>query len=82
MSIKYGRPITCLAAMHVKGLELPAHDTRTEEGGKAWALQYGTGNRGMCHVHPHEPVIVESCHDELTQKLKDLKLEEIVVKKF
>lgn len=61
-----------LAAMHVKGLELPAHDTRTEEGGKAWALQYGTGNRGMCHVHPHEPVIVESCHDELTQKFGNI----------
>jgi aldehyde:ferredoxin oxidoreductase len=61
-----------VAAMHVKGLELPAHDTRTEEGGKAWAIQYGTGNRGMCHVHPHEPVIVESCHAELEQQFGDI----------
>lgn len=60
------------AAMHVKGLELPAHDTRTEEGGKAWAIQYGTGNRGMCHVHPHEPVIVNSCHDEVTDKFGNI----------
>ena len=60
------------AAMHVKGLELLAHDPRTEEGGKAWAIQYGTGNRGMCHVHPHEPVIVESCHDELAEKFGNI----------
>jgi aldehyde:ferredoxin oxidoreductase len=60
------------AAMHVKGLELPAHDTRTEEGGKAWAIQYGTGNRGMCHVHPHEPVIVNSCHDKVVQSIGDI----------
>lgn len=60
------------AAMHVKGLELPAHDTRTEAGGKAWAVQYGTGNRGMCHVHPHEPVIVGSCHEEVKHKFGDI----------
>lgn len=60
------------ATMHVKGLELPAHDTRTEEGGKAWALQYGTSNRGMCHVHPHEPVIVNSCHDKVVQYIEDI----------
>ncbi|MGA2080042.1 MAG: aldehyde ferredoxin oxidoreductase family protein [Holophaga sp.] len=38
-------------AVHVKGLEGPAHDGRS---GKALALSYGTGNRGMCHIHPVE----------------------------
>lgn len=38
-------------AMHVKGLDIPAHDPR---GGKTLALQYGTSNRGACHIHPHE----------------------------
>ena len=38
-------------AIHVKGLEGPAHDPRS---GKSLALTYGTGNRGMCHIHPVE----------------------------
>jgi aldehyde:ferredoxin oxidoreductase len=38
-------------AIHVKGLEGPAHDPRS---GKALALAYGTANRGMCHIHPVE----------------------------
>lgn len=38
-------------AIHVKGLEGPAHDPRC---GKALALTYGTGSRGMCHIHPVE----------------------------
>ncbi len=38
-------------ALHVKGLEMPYHDPRPA---KTLALQYGTANRGMCHVHPHE----------------------------
>ncbi len=38
-------------AIHVKGLEGPAHDPRC---GKALAISYGTGNRGMCHIHPVE----------------------------
>jgi aldehyde:ferredoxin oxidoreductase len=38
-------------AIHVKGLEGPAHDGRS---GKALAVSYGTGNRGMCHIHPVE----------------------------
>ena len=38
-------------AVHVKGLEGPAHDPRA---GKALAVSYGTGNRGMCHIHPVE----------------------------
>ena len=38
-------------ALHVKGLEMPYHDPRVAKTG---ALQYGTANRGMCHVHPHE----------------------------
>ncbi len=36
-------------AIHVKGLEGPAHDPRF---GKTLALSYGTANRGMCHIHP------------------------------
>ncbi|UCH01665.1 MAG: aldehyde ferredoxin oxidoreductase family protein, partial [Candidatus Bathyarchaeota archaeon] len=38
-------------ALHVKGLEIPAHDPRSN---KTLALQYGTANRGMCHIHPIE----------------------------
>jgi aldehyde:ferredoxin oxidoreductase len=38
-------------AIHVKGLEGPAHDPRS---GKALALTYGTASRGMCHIHPVE----------------------------
>jgi aldehyde:ferredoxin oxidoreductase len=38
-------------ALHVKGLEIPAHDPRAN---KTLALQYGTANRGMCHIHPIE----------------------------
>jgi aldehyde:ferredoxin oxidoreductase len=38
-------------AVHVKGLEGPAHDPRS---GKSLAVSYGTGNRGMCHIHPAE----------------------------
>jgi aldehyde:ferredoxin oxidoreductase len=38
-------------AVHVKGLEGPAHDPRS---GKVLGLTYGTANRGMCHIHPLE----------------------------
>jgi aldehyde:ferredoxin oxidoreductase len=38
-------------AIHVKGLEGPAHDPRS---GKALAITYATGNRGMCHIQPVE----------------------------
>ncbi len=38
-------------AIHVKGLEGPAHDPRS---GKSLGLSYATGNRGMCHIHPVE----------------------------
>jgi len=38
-------------AIHVKGMEGPAHDPRS---GKSMALAYGTANRGMCHIHPLE----------------------------
>jgi aldehyde:ferredoxin oxidoreductase len=44
-------------AIHVKGLEGPAHDGRS---GKALALAYGTGNRGMCHIHPLEAMAFDS----------------------
>jgi len=36
-------------AIHVKGMEGAAHDPRS---GKALAVTYALGNRGMCHIHP------------------------------
>jgi len=47
-------------AIHVKGLELPAHDPRGSYCGKAWHVQYATANRGGCHIHPQEPALVMS----------------------
>ncbi|NLY11321.1 MAG: aldehyde ferredoxin oxidoreductase family protein [Firmicutes bacterium] len=44
-------------AIHGKGLEAPAHDPRS---GKALAVTYGTGNRGMCHIHPVEAMAWDS----------------------
>jgi len=44
-------------AVHVKGLEGPAHDPRS---GKALGLSYATGNRGMCHVQPVEAMAWDS----------------------
>lgn len=35
-------------AIHVKGLEGPAHDPRSA---KILGLAYGTASRGMCHIH-------------------------------
>lgn len=40
-------------AVHIKGLESPAHDPRA---GKMLGISYATGNRGMCHIHPLEGV--------------------------
>ncbi|GAH86559.1 unnamed protein product, partial [marine sediment metagenome] len=44
-------------AIHVKGLEGPAHDPRS---GKSLAITYGTANRGMCHIHPVEAMAWDS----------------------
>lgn len=44
-------------AIHVKGLEAPAHDARS---GKTLAVAYGTANRGMCHIHPLEGMAYDS----------------------
>jgi aldehyde:ferredoxin oxidoreductase len=44
-------------AIHVKGMEGPAHDPRC---GKSLALAYGTANRGMCHIHPVEAMAWDS----------------------
>ena len=44
-------------AIHVKGLEGPAHDPRS---GKLLAITYGTANRGMCHIHPLEGMAYDS----------------------
>jgi aldehyde:ferredoxin oxidoreductase len=38
-------------AIHVKGMEGPAHDARSS---KTLGLGYGTASRGMCHIHPLE----------------------------
>lgn len=44
-------------AIHVKGMEGPAHDPRS---GKSLGLAYGTANRGMCHIHPVEAMAWDS----------------------
>ena len=44
-------------AVQVKGLEAPAHDSRSS---KALAVSYGTGNRGSCHIHPVEAMGYDS----------------------
>lgn len=44
-------------AVEVKGLEGAAHDVRS---GKALAMTYGVGNRGMCHIHPIEGMAYDS----------------------
>jgi len=44
-------------AIHGKGLEAPAHDPRS---GKVLGITYGTGNRGMCHIHPLEGMAYDS----------------------
>lgn len=38
-------------AIHVKGLELPAHEPRSES--KSIAIQYAVSPRGACHMHPN-----------------------------
>jgi len=38
-------------ALHVKGLEIPAHEPRGEA--KSTALLYATSPRGACHMHPY-----------------------------
>lgn len=40
-------------ALHVKGLEVPAHDPRIES--KSYAIQYAVTPRGACHIHPNSP---------------------------
>lgn len=38
-------------AVHVKGLEVPAHDPRGES--RSLAIQYAIEPRGACHMHPN-----------------------------
>ncbi|MEM4004340.1 MAG: aldehyde ferredoxin oxidoreductase family protein [Desulfurococcaceae archaeon] len=38
-------------AVHVKGLEVPAHDPRGES--RSLAIQYAVSPRGACHMHPN-----------------------------
>ena len=51
--------------LHVKGLDIPAHDPRGRYAGKSWLLQYATGNRGACHIHPQEPTLLIGKYDKL-----------------
>ena len=50
-----------LLSMDLKGLEGPAHDGRS---GKALAIMYGVGNRGMCHIHPIEGMAYDSLKND------------------
>jgi len=50
-----------MLAIEVKGLEGPAHDGRS---GKALAIMYGVGNRGMCHIHPLEGMAYDSLKND------------------
>jgi len=50
-----------MLAIEVKGLEGPAHDGRS---GKALAVMYGVGNRGMCHIHPLEGMAYDSLKND------------------
>lgn len=61
---KVGRGAPALA-IHVKGLDNPAHDPRSSRTGRLWLLQYGTATRGMCHIHPQEPSLLGSYYDKL-----------------
>jgi len=38
-------------AIHVKGMEVPAHEPRSES--KLMAIQYAVSPRGACHMHPN-----------------------------
>jgi aldehyde:ferredoxin oxidoreductase len=49
-------------AIHVKGLESPAHDARSA---KLQAITYGTGNRGMCHTHSAEGLVYDQVKMDL-----------------
>ena len=51
-----------LLSIDIKGLEGPAHDGRS---GKALALTYGVGNRGMCHIHSIEGMVYDSLKKDL-----------------
>lgn len=55
-ALRIGRDAEAFA-VHVKGLEGPAHDPRS---GKSLAVSYGTGSRGMCHIHPVEAMAWDS----------------------
>jgi len=50
-----------MLAIEVKGLEGPAHDGRS---GKALAVMYGVGNRGMCHIHCLEGMAFDSLKND------------------
>lgn len=59
-SQKIGKGSNTLA-IEVKGLEGPAHDGRS---GKALAVMYGVGNRGMCHIHCLEGMAFDSLKND------------------
>lgn len=45
-------------AVHVKGMEVPAHEPRGES--KIMGLQYAVNPRGACHMHPNWAAIWDS----------------------
>jgi len=49
-------------AVHVKGLETPAHDARS---GKLQMITFGTQNRGMCHTHAAEGITYDQVKMDL-----------------
>lgn len=49
-------------AIHIKGLETPAHDARC---GKIQAITFGTQNRGMCHTHSAEGIVYDQVKMDL-----------------
>ena len=60
-SQKFGKGSDKLA-IHVKGLESPAHDARSS---KLLMITFGTQNRGMCHTHAAEGLIYDQVKMDL-----------------
>jgi aldehyde:ferredoxin oxidoreductase len=49
-------------AIHIKGLETPAHDARSS---KLFVLTMGAGSRGFCHTHQCEGMVYDSLKMDL-----------------
>ncbi len=51
-------------ALHVKGLEMPAHDPRSA---KNMVLDYGTSNIGMSHIHSYETWVITKYNRDVAE---------------